>query len=327
MVNKILKLRSGSIEFNNHFKQLAVPFKIYADSECVLKRVKSYDKNSNTSYTGKYQAYISYSLAYKVVCIDDKFSKKVVLIKVKNAVYDLIKGILEEYDYCKKVVKKHFNKNLVMSAEDEERFQSSNKCWICNKLFVAEDNKVRDHCHITGKYRGSVHCSCNISLKLTKKVLVIFHNLKGCDGHLIIPGISKFELKISVMPTGLEKYMAFTINNNLVFIDSMQSINFTLDLFFKNLSDNDYKYLSQEFSGELLKLVKQKGVYPYEYMDSFKKFFDEKLPDGCEFYISLKDKCISEKDYLQAINVCNVFKINAIGDYHDFYLKTDVFFY
>ena len=60
-------------------------------------------------------------------------------------------------NYCKKIIKKHFNKNLVMSAEDEENFQLSNICLICNKLFDARDNKVRDHCHVTGKYRGSAH--------------------------------------------------------------------------------------------------------------------------------------------------------------------------
>ena len=84
--------------------------------------------------------------------------------------------------------------------------------------------------------------------------------------------ISKFDLKISVIPNGLEKYMVFTINNNLVFIDSMQFINSSLDALVKHLPDNDFRYLSQEFSSEFLKLVKQKGVYPYEYMDGFKTF-------------------------------------------------------
>ena len=55
------------------------------------------------------------------------------------------------------MIKKHFNKNLIMSVEDEERFQSSSKCWVCDKLFDVGDNKVRDHCHVTGKYRGSAH--------------------------------------------------------------------------------------------------------------------------------------------------------------------------
>ena len=104
-----------------------------------------------------------------------------------------------------------------MSAEDEERFQLSNKCWIRNNLFVAEDNKVRDHDHVTGSYRGSAHWSCNINLKLTKKVPVIIHNLRGYESHLIMKKNSKFDVKISVIPNGLEKYMAFTINKNFVF--------------------------------------------------------------------------------------------------------------
>ena len=103
----------------------------------------------------------------------------------------------------------------------------------------------------------------------------------------------------------------------------MQFMNSSLDILVKNLSDNDFKYLSQEFSGEQLQLVKQKGVYPYEYMDSCKKFFDEKLLDSCEFYSSLKDESISEKDYLHAITVWNL-EMNTMSDYHNLYLKTDV---
>ena len=76
--------------------------------------------------------------------------------------------------------------------------------------------------------------------------------------------IGKFNVEISVIPNGLEKYTAFTINKNLVFIDSMQFMNYSLDTLVKNLSNNDFNYLSQEFSGNLLKLVKQEGVYPYE---------------------------------------------------------------
>ena len=118
--------------------------------------------------------------------------------------------------------------------------------------------------------------------------------------------------------------MAFTINRNLVFIDSVQFMNSSLDSLVKNLSDNDFKYLSEEFSSEFLKPVKQKCVYLYEYMDSFKKFSEDKLLDRCKFFSSLKDKCTSEKDYLKANNIWNVFKINKMGDYHDLYLKTGV---
>ena len=153
-----------------------------------------------------------------------------------------VEAILEEYDFFEKVIKKHFNKNLVMSVEDERRFQSSNECWICNKSFTDEDKKVRDHVHITGKYRGTAYSNCDINLKLTKKTPVIFHNLRGYDGCLIKQEISMCDVEISVIPKGLEKYMAFTINKNLIFIDNMQFMNSTLDVLVKNLSDNDFKH-------------------------------------------------------------------------------------
>ena len=140
-----------------------------------------------------------------------------------------------------------------------------NICWICSKLIENSDDKVRDHCHISGKYRGAAHWCCNINLKVSRKVPVIFHNLKRYDSDLIFKQLSRFN-NLSVIPNGLETHMAFTINKNLVFIDSMQFMNSSLDRSVKNLSDKDFKYLSEEFSGEQLKLVKENGIYPYEYI-------------------------------------------------------------
>ena len=196
-----------------------------------------------------------------------------------------------------KKIKKHFSKNLIMPAEEEERFQLSNICWICNKFFDVSNNKVRDHCHITRKYRGAAHWCCNVNFRITKKVPVILHNLKGNDSHLIFKELSKFNVKISVIPNGLEKYMVLTINKNIIFIDSMQFMKSSLDSLVKNLSDRDFKYLSEEYKGELLKLVQEKGVYPYQYMDIFKRFNGDKLPDKCELFSSLKDKCINKEEY------------------------------
>ena len=222
-------------------------------------------------------------------------------------------------------MRKKFNKNLIMSAEENERFELTIICWICGKLIDVSDNKVRDHCHITGKYRGATHYSCNINLKITKKFPVIFHNLKGYDSHLIFKELSKFNnLKIPVIPNGLEKYMSFTMDKNLIFIDSMLFMNSSLDKLVKNLSDEDFKYLSEEFSGEQLKLVKEKGIYPYEYMNSFKRFKESKLLDKSIFFSSLKDCGINEIEYQKAINVWKVFKIKTLRGYHDLYLKTDV---
>ena len=109
--------------------------------------------------------------------------------------------------------------------------------------------------------------------------------------------------------------MAFTINTNLVFIGNMQFMNnSSLDSLVKNLSDNDFEYLFEELSDKFLKLVKQKGAYPYEYMDILKKFSENKLPDRCKFFSFLKDVCISEKNYLRADNIWDVFKMNTMGD-------------
>ena len=175
---------------------------------------------------------------FKVVCIDDKYSKDVVLHRGKNAVFKFIRSIFKKYDYYRSVMKKHFNKNYVMTAEENEKFEMTNVCWICGKL-IDYDNKVRDHCHITGKYRGAAHWSCNSNLKNSKKVPVIFHKLKDYDSHLIFKELSKFNCKISVIPNGLEKYMSFSLNS-LVFIDSMSFMNSSLDKLVKNLSDSDF---------------------------------------------------------------------------------------
>ena len=147
-----------------------------------------------------------------------------------------------------------------MSEEEEHLFQQSNSCWICKKLIDNDEEKVRDHCHVTGKFRGAAHWDCNINFQLTKKVPVIFHNLRGYDSHLIFNELDKFDVKISVIPNGLEKYMAFFLNKNLVFIDSMQFINSSLDKLVKNLSDEGFKYLVEEFSSKNLELLKKKVI-------------------------------------------------------------------
>ena len=87
------------------------------------------------------------------------------------------------------------------------------------------------------------------------------------------------------------------------FDDTMQFMNSSLDMLVKNFPDDGFKHLSQEFSGDLLKLIKQKVVYPYESIDNFKNFSEDKLPDASKFFSSLKDECISKKGYLHANNV------------------------
>ena len=137
-----------------------------------------------------------------------------------------------------------------MSAEENEEFERSCICWICGKLIEIGDNKVRVHDHTKNgnNYRGAAHWSCNINLKVSKKLVVIFHNLRGYDSHLIFKELNKFNCEISVIPNGLEKYMSFTLGKNIVFIDSMLFMNSPLNKLASNL--NYFNYLSREFSRE-----------------------------------------------------------------------------
>ena len=209
-----------------------------------------------------------------------------------------------------------------MTKEDNEDFENSNKCWICDNTYVDCDVKVRYHCHITGKYRGSAHIDCNINVKLNHKIPVLFHNLKNYDSHLIMQELGKFNLKINVIHNGLEKYMSFSINNKLSFIDSFQFLSSSLDSLVKNLGKDDFKYLSQEFDNNALDLVKQKGFCPYEYMIDFEKF-KEQLPSKEKFYSLLTGKKISDKEYNYVLKDWNKFEMKTMKDYHDLYLKCD----
>ena len=130
--------------------------KVYANFECILKGIES----NACSCTRKHQDKIPCSFSYKLVCADNKFSKPVFLYRGENIAYKFIEAILEEHEYCKKVIKKHFHKKLTMTEKEEENFRLSNTCWICEKLI--EDKKVGDHCHIMGKYRGAPHWKCNV---------------------------------------------------------------------------------------------------------------------------------------------------------------------
>ena len=115
-----VKLEKRTIKFENYFKQIPVPLKIYADFECNLKSVKC----NEGCYTEKYQDRIPCHFAYKVACIEHRFTKPTVVYRGENAASEFIKGILQEHKYCKKTRNKYFNKNLIMN-EKEHLFQQS----------------------------------------------------------------------------------------------------------------------------------------------------------------------------------------------------------
>ena len=153
---------------------------------------------------------------------------------MKHAAYNFISSMIEESKYCSDVVKKNFNKELVMTIKDNEDFENSTKCWICDNAYLDGNAKIRDHCHINGKYRVSAHRGFNIKVKLNHKISVVFHNLNNHDVRLIMQELGKFSVKINPIPNGLERYMSFSINNKLSFVDSFQFLKSSLNSLIKN---------------------------------------------------------------------------------------------
>ena len=180
---------------------------------------------------------------------------------------------------------------------------------ICNEKL--DKGKVRDHCHITGKYRGAAHSQCNLKLKIPKKLPIIFNNLEGYDGHIIFKELNNFDnIDIQVIPKTSEKYMSIIINRNIIFLDSLQFYKGSLDSLASNLEDNDFKYLLSEFPPNKLEILKRKDSYPYEWVDSYENFNYQELPPKECFYSSIKDGKrdndnghISNNQYLHLKNV------------------------
>ena len=137
--------------------------------------------------------------------------------------------------------------------------------------------------------------------------------MKGYDSHLIFKELSKFNCSVSVIPNRLEKYVSFSLGKNIIFIDSMLFLNSSLDKLASNL--NDFKYLSSVFNDEQLESIKKKRIYPYGYMDSFKIFKEDKLPEIDCFLSSLKSCGISEEEYQKACDIWKMFEIKNLGEY------------
>ena len=346
------------LKFNNFNKQQPVPFVIYADFEAITEKISGCRPNNNKSFTEAYQKHTDCGFGYKVVCCyDDKYTQPLKIYRGEKAVYTFLEYMLDEVKYCKRIIKKEFNKPLKMTKENEEKFQKAEECHICNKKYTNQDIRVRDHCHITGKYRGSAHQDCNLQLRLNSdkiKIPVIFHNLRGYDSHFIMQEIGqivkdysyikdgkKCQMNINAIPNNIEKYMAFMLGNHLTFIDSFQFMGSSLEKLVSNLTKcgkcqnckkgeecinpnyNQLKYTSEIFKSNKLDLMARKGVYPYDYMDSFDKF-NSQLPSKEDFYSVLNDKHISKEDYEHVQNVWNTFNLKNMGQYHDLYLKSDI---
>ena len=174
-----------------------------------------------------------------------------------------------------------------MTNQDEEIYNNPQICWICNEELNTD--KVRDHCHITGKFRGAAHNQCNLKFNITKELPIIYHNLEGYDGNIIFKELNNFDVTIDVIPKTIEKYMSIIVSRNIIFIDSNEFNKGALNTLASNLNEKDFKYLMSEFPMHNLRILKGKDAYPYEWVDSYEKFYYPQLPPRKCFYSSIKD--------------------------------------
>ena len=223
-----------------------------------------------------------------------------------------------------------------------KKYKRATKCHICFKPFSEKKRKVRDHCHYSGLYRGAAHFSCNLQYKIPSYIPVVFHNLAGYDAHLFIRELAKYTTGMGVIAKNTEDYISFSIKvevdkyvdkegnertkeMELRFIDSIKFMSSSLDSLVNNLARGGHEFWGFEnYNCHQRELLIRKGIYPYEYMDSWDKFEETSLPSIEKFYSNLNMSGVSDRDYEHACRVWREFGIQNVGEYHDLYLRTDV---
>ena len=260
-----------------------------------------------------------------------------------------------------------------LPEKENNRYNEQEICHICKEKFCVDKDdkdysnrkKVKDPCHITGKFRGPAHSTCNLNYKDQKEIPVIIHNATY-DTHFIINQLAiEFKGELNRIGDNMEKYITFSvpikkeaINNNddkkistckLKFIDRscIERLKINSECYYVGLKADKlihkcekckkkskkqldelketFPSISQFCNRDLNEfvLLLRKGVYPYEYIDSWEKFNETALPPKKDFYRNLYSEDISDKDYKHAQKVWDVFQIKYLGEYHDLYVQSD----
>ncbi|XP_071085832.1 uncharacterized protein [Haliotis cracherodii] len=305
-------------------KQLKAPYILFADFESLQVPISSCAQDPNLSSTEKLTKHLACGFAYKVVGLTTDHSKPPVIHRGLDAAEKFVDYMIQEQEDIVQKFKQ--GEPLHMTGCDWQNFKKATHCHICQKPLGSE-KPVRDHCHVTGKFRGAAHSVCNQHYKFTGRIPVVFHNLRGYDSHLIMQAIGKIQNKeINCIPNNMEKYISFSLGC-MDFIDSYQFMNSSLETLVKNLAKEGpakFNHMAQQFDPERLPLLLRKQVYPYEYFDSEQRFSETTLPPKEAFYSSLSGEDVSIEDYNHAQAVWDAFGLQNLGQYHDLYVLTDV---
>ena len=330
------------IKFKNYLYSERAPFAIYADFESILKPLDTCKPDPNKSYTHKYQKHEPLSFVYYIKSFDESVYKSTLrkYVKENEEDPDPIDVFINWLEEDVKIISGLGNEPMKITAEEEEQFKQASNCWICGKLLNIDD-RVRDHCHFTGRYRGAAHNICNLKYSKPNNISVFFHNLTGYDSHLFIKKLNTTMGNIDCIPNNEENYISFskTIktgeykNKNgetknkyfkIVFKDSLKFMASSLEALVNNLPEGALNNLNKYFSSKQVKLLKQKGFFPYDYMDDIEKLKDPTPPPQKAFYSKLTGKGINNYNYNHVLNVWKTWNMKSFKEYLELYNVTDV---
>ena len=330
------------INFKNFVHSEKAPFAIYADFESVLKPLDNCNPDPNRSYTKKYNKHEAVSFVYYIKSFNESVYKSKLrsYVREKEEDPDTTETFIKWLEEDVKIIANLGNKPMDITPEVEEQFKQASNCWICGNLLNSQD-RVRDHCHFTGRYRGAAHNRCNLQYSKPNNISVFFHNLTGYDSHLFIKKLNKTMGTIDCIPNNEENYISFskTIktgeyvnkkgetkdkNFKIIFKDSMKFLNTSIEALVNNLPEDGFKNLEKYFKPYQAKLLKQKGFFPYEYLDNLEKLKDTITPPQDAFYSNLSGKGINKSCYEHVLNVWEKFNIKTLKDYLKLYNISDV---
>lgn len=353
--NNILKFKN----FGNTFQH---PFHVIADFESTLSTCTSQyegltpDEFENLK-TVRYQKHLQNSYGVKYSCIYPEYSKNVKTFNNSDP-NEVSKDFVETLEEYAKESYKLIQQNKTKIKWDTEQKHNHNKstnCSECKCMYTDTNKKVAHHDHITGKFISSLCNKCNLDFRYKTFLPVYLHNLKGYDAHLFINALNKYGQQnndLTCIPNNEERYISFSKNIvvdeyyctkdkktkkilfEIRFLDTIGFMATSIEKLVENLASEckDVESLRKEFPNtsehfkddEQFKLMTQKGIYPYDFIDTYEKLNINYLPEKKEFYSRLYDSECSDKDYNQAISVWNTFKCNTFLDYHNLYLVSDV---
>ncbi|XP_022164231.1 uncharacterized protein LOC111029520 [Myzus persicae] len=334
----VMPSEGDTLEFEGWSKTQRHPIVIYADFEALLVKCDERKGDSTTAFQ-KHEpmSYGIYVKAAENIPIEllDKFNipSSVIIHRGSETRAEVAKNFIETVVEISRKIENLLKTNIeiIISNEEQEKHDKTTTCNLCKKDFTFLNDKVRDHCHLSGQFCQTIYNMCNLSLKMPNFVPCFLHNLSNYDAHFIAAELGYDEKSITVIPNSEEKFISFSkyISSKftLRFIDTCRFMASKLSTIAKNLITPDlekFRETSKHFFNEDLSLVTRKGVYPYEFTDDWSKLEETTLPPKEDFYSTLTEEHITEGEYEHATEVWKNFNCRTLGEYSDLYLKIDV---